>query len=270
MRHKNKTRIWQITMSQRFSFLRRFQVMFLGGVLIVASLPAYASAGSCSKISIQGNVSSGKEWSSPIGQGWVLRLMAVQPAGKYSGWDIVLDRVTPAGFPDAVLLANPPYGSLNEREIATTYGLRAQDAIGWNPRSFRFLTDPLAFHDAQKLYIASHGLSPEGTQDAKVAAGLHEARLLDLIRSASPGELRILDAEIAPGVGDPTSYAQNWAMSSIHTPYQVMPSPSGQATARGALLSIHFLLTLWPPQGWRAPADWASAPAPCAVSSRQR
>lgn len=252
-------------MSQRFSSLRRFMMMFFGGILVLVLLPAHAFAGSCSKISIQGSISTGKEWSSPIGQGWVLRLMAVQPADKYSGWDIVLDRVAPAGFPDAVLLANPPYGSLNEREIATTYGLRAQDAIGWNPRSFRLLTDPQAFHEAQQLYISSHGFSPQGTQDAKISA-----RLLDLIRSASSGELRVLNAEIALGVGDPTSYAQNWAMSSIHTLYQVMPSPSGQATARGALLSIHFLLTLWPPQGWRAPADWASAPAPCAVSSRQR
>ena len=68
----------------------------------------------------------------------------------YSGWDMVVDRIPPAGFPDALYLATPPYNSINQREIGTTYGLRAQDAIGWNPRSFRFLTDPAAFREAQQ------------------------------------------------------------------------------------------------------------------------
>ncbi|MGA2252691.1 hypothetical protein [Terracidiphilus sp.] len=242
--------------------IRRIAAIFSGclSALLLSGLalpPAQALSAACSRIIIQGEVSFGQAWSAPLGQGWVLRLVPVQPADKYSGWDIVLDRAEPAGFPDAVFLATPPYGSLNEREIATTYGLRAQDAIGWNPRTFRFLTDPAVFHAAQQLYLSSHGAA-----DPKTAAGL-----LDLIHSASQGELRILDARIAPGIADPARYAQNWALSAARAPYQVLPPPSGQPTPRGALLWMRFTLTLWPPPGWRAPAGWTAASSPCLLSS---
>ena len=70
----------------------------------------------------------------------------------YSGWDLVVDREPAAGFPDALLLATLPYNSINEREIGTTFGLRAQDAIGWNPRSFRFIVTPSDFREAQQLF----------------------------------------------------------------------------------------------------------------------
>jgi hypothetical protein len=214
----------------------------------------------CSKIVIQGEVSFGKEWSAPIGQGWVLRLVPVQPADKYSGWDIVLDRAEPAGFPDAVLLATPPFGSLNEREIGTTFGLRAQDAIGWNPRTFRFLTDPAAFHAAQQLYFSSHG-----AVDSKSSA-----RILNLIQSASQGEFRILDSHLAPGIADPAPYAQNWALAAFRTPHQVVPPPSGQPTPRGVLVWMRFSLTLWPPPGWHVTANWTNSSPPCSLASPPR
>jgi hypothetical protein len=80
-------------------------------------------------------------------------VVPIQP-GKagFSGWDLVVDRVPGAGFPNALLVATPPYNSINEREVGTTFGLRAQDAIGWNPRSFRFMTDPAALQESQRLF----------------------------------------------------------------------------------------------------------------------
>ena len=113
----------------------------------LAATPGYAGAAqSCQRLVLDGDVNAGQEWSASIGQGWKFRLVPI-PAldAGYSGWDLVVDRNPPAGFPDALYLATPPYNSINEREIGTTFGLRAQDAIGWNPRSFRFLTDPAAF-----------------------------------------------------------------------------------------------------------------------------
>jgi hypothetical protein len=229
-------------------------------LLAQASFPAHAFSAACAKITIQGEVSYGKEWSAPIGQGWVLRLVPIQPSDKYSGWDIVLDRIEPAGFPDAVFLATPPFGSLNEREIGITFGLRAQDAIGWNPRTFGFLTDPATFHAAQQLYLSSHGAA-----DPKSSS-----RILNLIQSASQGEIRILDSHLAPGIADPASYAQNWALASFHTPHQVVPPPSGQPTPRGVLRWMRFSLTLWPPPGWHAAAKWTTRYAPCSLASPPR
>ena len=102
-----------------------------------------------------GEVSAGQEWKADFGQGWVFRLLPIDTsswAGKagYSGWDLVVDREQPAGYPDALLVATPPYNSINEREVGTTFGLRAQDAIGWNPRSFRFLTNAAASGRARR------------------------------------------------------------------------------------------------------------------------
>ena len=101
----------------------------------------------CQKIVLWGEVSAGQEWKAGFGQGWVFRVLPIDSAktppgqASYSGWDLVVDREQPAGFPDALLMATPPYESINEREVGTTFGLRAQDSIGWNPRSFRFLTE---------------------------------------------------------------------------------------------------------------------------------
>jgi hypothetical protein len=50
------------------------------------------------------------------------------------------------------LLVSPPYDSVNEREVGTTLSLRAQDGIGWNPRSFRILTGLAAFRESRQLY----------------------------------------------------------------------------------------------------------------------
>jgi hypothetical protein len=243
-------------------YVRRIPAIFSAGLSVLllsglASPPARALSAACSKITISGEASSGQEWSAPLGQGWILRLVPVQPADKYSGWDIVLDRVEPAGFPDVVFLATPPYGSLNEREIATTYGLRAQDSIGWNPRTFRFLLDTVAFHAGQQLYLSLHGAA-----DPKTSASL-----LDLIHSASQGELRIVDARAVPGIADPASYAQNWAIAAARTPYQVVAPPGGQPTPRGTLLWVRFTLTLWPPPGWRAPAGWTAVSALCSLTA---
>ncbi len=244
----------------RFMALRRTVVLLCAG--LCASL-MFAAPATCSRITIQGEVSYGQAWSAAIGQGWVLRLVPVRPAEKYSGWDIVLDRVEPAGFPDAVFLATPPYGSLNEREIATTFGLRAQDAIGWNPRSFRFLTDPATFRAGQKMYLT--GFSSQRAADPKAAG-----RLLDLIQSASQGELRILDSRLAAGIGDPAPYAQNWALAALRGSYQSVPPPSGRPTERGSLVWMRFSVALWLPAGWRNPAGWTEVPAACPGASPQR
>jgi hypothetical protein len=256
MTEMNDRRICEINMARRVARIRRLpaRALFL---LVLFAIPARALPGACSRITIEGEVSAGQEWSAPLGHGWVFRITPVQPAGKYSGWDLVVDRAQPAGFPDALHLATPPYSSLNEREIATTFSLRAQDVIGWNPRTFHFLTDPAAFRSAQQLYLSSHG--PADPQTA--------ARLLDLIRSASPGELRILDARLSPGIADPALYAQNWALAAARTPHQVVPPPSGNATPRGLLLWMRFSITLWLPPGWRAPAQWTAASSACSVPS---
>jgi hypothetical protein len=106
----------------------------------------------CGKVVLNGEVSAGHEWKMAFGEGWAFRVVPIpkdKTAAGLGGWDLVVDREEPAGFPDSVLVATPPYNLINPREVATSYGLRAQDAIGWNPRRFRFMTNRNAFRQAQ-------------------------------------------------------------------------------------------------------------------------
>jgi len=231
--------------------------VFSRSLLCALQLAALASAqtphpAACRRVEIAGQANAGVEWRQPIGQGWVFRLVPI--AAGYTGWDLVVDRTPGAGFPDALLLATPPYDSINEHEIGTTYGLRSQDALGWNPRSFRFLTDPAVFASAQKLYRDVHSAAPSVSNSAAQT-------LLALAAHASAGQFRILDARIVPGAADPAPFAQAWALRAARTPHTIVPN--APPTPRGRLEWIRFSITLRLPINWNPPAPLESKITPC-------
>lgn len=216
----------------------------------------------CKKLTLQGEVTAGHEWSADLGSGWVFRVIPIQPTQIYSGWDLVIDRHPGTGFPDALLLATPPYNSINEREVGNTFGLRAQDAIGWNPRIFRFLVSPSAFHEAQHVYRA---MTRDGAFRRKAPTPddvAHFKRLLELQAQSSPGELRILDARLRPGIADPAPFAQRWAATFARTKHQIDGTP-GPATPLGSLEWMQFSVSLWLPQSWKLPRGVKAEAAAC-------
>lgn len=241
-------------------------------LLVFSSLAGEAATppkAACTRVVFEGQASAGGYWTVPLGQGWVFRILPITPLqAAYSGWDLVVDREPAAGFPDALLLATMPYNSINEREIGTTFGLRAQDAIGWNPRSFRFIVSPSDFREAQRLFrslaanaglqsaIGKGGDPPQGDRQAM-------ARLLEIQKHAAAGEFRIVDAHIVPGVADPAPYAQQWAAAWTQTPHTVEEAPDGKSNALGALKWVRFAVTLWLPAGWIVPASLQARRAPC-------
>jgi len=235
----------------RKGWLVRSLALVYAAVLLAAAGFASAAKGPvCTKVTVAGEVQAGQEWKQAFGQGWFFRLVPIQAGNAgYSGWDLAVDREPGVGFPDALLLATPPYDSISEREMGTTFGLRAQDAIGWNPRSFRFLTDAAALQKGQKLYVELHGAS-----EAKARAG---KGLMDLMKQASAGQLQVLNSRIVPGTGDAAPFAKRWAMQSSKTqhtdePGQASGKMSVQVPARGELRWMQFRITLWLPAGWKA------------------
>jgi hypothetical protein len=215
----------------------------------------------CSRLVLDGDVSVGQEWNAVLGEGWRFRLVPISALDAgYSGWDLVVDRLPPAGFPDALYLATPPYNSINEREIGTTYGLRAQDAIGWNPRSFRFLTDPAAFREAQGIYHLAFVYRKDWTSQREAAAS---TQLLKLAERASQGELRIVDAHISPGIADPAPFATIWAEASSRTQHEMDPSGGGKTAAAGTLNWMRFQVVLWLPPAWKLPPGRHATTATC-------
>jgi len=245
------------------------------GISLLVSYPSLAAApqGQCSRLVMQGQVEAGHSWSQPFGQGWVFRLLPIK-AGQpgYSGWDLAVDRAGGAGFPDALLLATPPYESINQREVGTTFGIRAQDAIGWNPRSFHFLTNPSALRKAQKLYLTLRGKSDTIRRDQEPTQQVAEAKrsdelksvsksLMDIATHASAGQFRILDARLTPGTANALPYAQNWALQQRNTPHTITVTDS--PTPYGKLDAIRFEITLWLPPGWNSPKTLQSALSAC-------
>jgi hypothetical protein len=163
-----------------------------------------------------------------------------------------------------LLLATLPYNSINEREIGTTFGLRSQDAIGWNPRSFHFLSNPAEFREAQQWFrrltpIGAHANRGRSTPpDTDIMA-----RLLQLQSHASSGQLRVLDARIVPGIVDPQPFAQGWARAVSRTKHEVEQAMPGQAPPQGTLVAMRFTVTLWLPQEWSVPPSLHAVREPC-------
>ena len=241
-------------------------------VLLAAGIPASEAATPprpvCSRIVVEGEVTAGGEWTAKLGDGWVFRVLPIAPSqAGYSGWDLVVDRDQAAGFPDALLLATMPYNSINEREVGTTFGLRAQDAIGWNPRSFRFISNLADFRESRELFrsLMENSAGPAGTpsgRDRKPAAARAMQRLLELQKRTSSGEFRILDARVVPGIADPAPYAQNWALASSRTPHRIEAASDGKSTARGALNWMRFAVTFYLPAKWNL-SEFHAVRTPC-------
>jgi len=244
-------------------------LMVLGFAFLAPIQSIAAPSGRCQRVVMRGTVDAGREWSQSFGQGWVFRVV---PIRDYSGWDLAVDRAGGAGFPDALLLATPPYESISQREVGTTFGIRAQDAIGWNPRSFRFFTNPALFRKAQKLYFelrskpdaTRHGQKTvEQVKGSKNAGDLNAASksLSNLLAQSAAGQFRIVDARLTPGTANAMPYAQNWALQQRNTPHTIVATTS--PTPYGELHSLHFEITLWLSEGWKAPKALRPAQSPC-------
>lgn len=247
--------------------------LFAASMLALAVFASCAATGQCRRAVMRGQAVVGREWSESIGEGWVFRLVPIDPGTKgYSGWDLVVDRSAGTGFPDALLLATPPYDSINQREVGTTFGLRAQDAIGWNPRSFRFLTRPTEFQLARKLYFGLHNANPADQPNRKAVPALPGAKsgggsnaaarkLMEIAAHSSAGQFRILDAQITPGTANAMPFAQDWAVRQRYMPHSVTNSAS--PTPLGRLDAIQFEVTLWLPAGWQTPRVLDATPSSC-------
>src|SRR3974390_1263610 len=90
----------------RFRY-RRCESLALG-VFLFAHAVAHAGTSSksvCQRATIEDRVNAGRDWSLPLGEGWIFRILPISSSSpQYSGWDLVVDRQPPAGFPDALLL----------------------------------------------------------------------------------------------------------------------------------------------------------------------
>ena len=189
---------------------------------------AAAAAEPCAGLTFEGEVARGQAYIHPLTPLLDFKLEAV-PAG----WMVrVLFHGKPRPVHDAAELANPPYRSPTPILISTDFAFRAQDAIAWNPRAFRYLKTEAQVDAAEAAYQATLH------DPAHPAAG---AALYPLLAHAGEALLTIVDAEIAGGTANQTAGAAAVAShfaETAHTERADVP-----ATPRGAILRLRFRAT---------------------------
>jgi len=186
---------------------------------------------------VEGEAQAGQAFERPIGNGLKILLEPIA-----SGWVL---RVVPAQGPrgphDYAELATPPYQSVSPLLISTDFSFRAQDALAWNPRRFRFAAGRASFAELSAAYDQSQRVAK---LNRAAEMRLAESRLALLVSRTPEAELTILDARLVQGTGD---QAQSAAMVALHPNWsarQVDQPADGVATPLGRLNWLRFRIRL--------------------------
>jgi hypothetical protein len=188
--------------------------------------------GGCRQAVFEGDVKAGQGFEKDFAKGLVFYLEPIA-----SGWIV---RVLPAGMPrgshDFAELATLPYNSVTPLAVSTDFAFRAQDAVGWNPRRFRYAQDAAAARQLSGLYDRVL---------AKDAAASQKTAMLTLVQPE--GELEILNALIAPGMADQWRMAAAVALHFANTPHEVQQG--AQPSPLGKIEELQFRVRLQLPTG---------------------
>jgi len=140
-------------------------------------------------------------------------------------------------------LATPPYQSVTPLSISTDFAFRAQDAIGWNPRRFRFATSSASFHRLQQAYLKfeAAGTNPSADLQTELA---HE------IAQSSEATFTILDSRLVGGTADQWQMAAAVASHFDTTAHTLVQELNGATSALGRIVWLRFRLDMTIPQGF--------------------
>ena len=230
--------------------------MHVSRTLLLALLvpaAAHAAPPACRRATWTAEVQAGAPFQHALGDGLNILLVPI-----HSGWIL---RVEPAAGPlpphDYAELATPPYNSVTPLSISTDFAFRAQDAVGWNPRHFRFASSRAAFAELEQTYAAFMAAGPQPPLAL-------QSRLAGQVARTAEGTLTILDARLVPGSADQWQAAAAVASHFSATAHTLDLPAEGQATPLGRLVWLRFRLDLDLPPGFRPDASLPTVPRPCA------
>lgn len=216
-------------------------------------LAAGPQAAMCRTEMIEGSVEAGRPFVRSIGNGLLLALQPIR-----SGWIL---RVVPAstrpadvgqpGFHDYAELATPPYQSVTPLSVSTDFAFRAQDAVGWNPRRFRFADSAASYARLLAAFDAFQAAGPQGG-DGQSAGSAGSSALAAEVARAAEGVFTIVDARLAPGTADQGGAAAAVSANFTSTAHTLVLAPAVEASPLGKLLGLSFRVELELPAGFRA------------------
>ena len=201
---------------------------------------------------IEGEVKAGQPFERPIGNGLEIMLEPIA-----SGWVLrVIPVRGPRGQHDYAELATPPYRSVSPLLIGTNFSFRAQDALAWNPRRFRFAASRMSFAELTSAYneVMRFSVPVSATGEAARVLALRSAelQLSSLVGRAPEAELTIVDARLEQGTAN---QAQTAAMVASHlnrSAHEVEQPTNGPATGLGKINWFRFRLRITLQPGFEA------------------
>jgi len=223
----------------RESFLRWKRWVGVAAVAPCLTVGLSAQAGhsakapmGCSRVVFDGDVKAGegfervfakglKFYMEPLRSGWIVRVLAADE---------------PRGPHDYAELATPPYRSVSPLLIGTDWSFRAQDAVAWNPRRFRYARSGEIFRRLAGLY---------GGVMANDAAS--SSKIAEIVSEQPEGVLQILDARMVPGLADQALMAAAVASHLEETPHEVDQSVA--PSVLGRIEELRFRVKLDLPAG---------------------
>ena len=239
----------------------RLSFGWLAGWLLgagLASLPAQrhasASGPSCKAEIVDGELTAGHEFRASIGGGLALWFQPIA-----SGWILrVIPTAGPPGDADYAELATPPWQSVSPLSLSTDFSFRAQDAVGWNPRHFRWASSRAEYDRLHDLYLRTlhAGVSPPTPL---------EVELSGQIARAPEGSLTILDTRLIPGMADQGPMAASVAAHFTSTAHTLADPPDGRPDPLGKLLWLRFRVRLDLPPGFRSANGSHEVPQVCGI-----
>ncbi len=206
--------------------------------LVVSSAAAKSSPAGCPVV-LMGEVRQGEAFNRPIGTGLLFALEPVR-----NGWVIhVLPEQGSRPAVDYAAVVTPPFRSVNPLLLTTDWGFRAQDVVGWNPRSFHYVRSHANFASAEHAYSeALRSPHPSPAQTTAVA---------NAVAASAEGKFEIVDARLLPGTADPSSAAAMLGTRFSTTAHSIINAEGGGPA--GHVEQLRFRVTLG-----GSPASWGS------------
>jgi hypothetical protein len=230
---------------RRVGWLAVVVVLSVGTQVANAADDEKAGTGACRRGVLDGEVRAGETFARPIGRGLEVRLEALSWG---SGWALRIvpksgmSKGLPPGIFDYAQLATPPYSAVNPRLVSTDYSFRAQDAVAWNPRRFRYAAGATEFSRLVAVYERYMRVSPPTLES--------ENELARMVSEEPEGTLEILDARLIPGTANQAGTAALVASHFSTTAHTVEEPQDGKGSPLGKLTWVRFRIGLNLPRGF--------------------
>jgi hypothetical protein len=145
---------------------------------------------------------------------------------------------------------------VNPLLVSTDFAFRAQDAVGWNPRRFRFAANAALYARLRAAYAPYDNPAAQPSLD-------QQGELGKLLGQSSAGVFEIVDAHLIPGLADQWKMAAAVASHFTTTAHTIEPPPDGKGTPLGKITWLRFRVGLELPGRVRLADGWRWDSRPC-------